>query len=1215
MAVLALYVEKKPGFDVEAAGVLAELTDVLHLDGVSGVRIINRYFTEGISEQDFTRCIPIVFSQPQSDIVCRELPAMKGHVFAAQMLPGQFDQRADSAAQCIAFAVGGKRPAVKTARIYCIEGKLCADELERVKKHLINSVESRETSLDIPAALEMSYAPPPPVAVLEGFIKLDEAGLSKFSGKLGLAMDMADLNFCQAYFRDTERRDPTVTEIRVIDTYWSDHCRHTTFLTEIDTLEIECPEIQSAAARYYELREELGRKDRPVTLMDMATIGAKALKSRGLLESLDESEEINACCVKIKVDVDGEDQDWLLMFKNETHNHPTEIEPFGGAATCLGGGIRDPLSGRGYAYQAMRITGAGNILADINDTIEGKLPQRKITQTAAAGYSSYGNQIGISAGLLQEFYHPGFAAKRMECGAVIAAAPASNVVRKIPAPGDVVILLGARTGRDGCGGATGSSKQQSLEQLESYGSQVQRGDAPEERKIQRLFRNAEASRLIKRCNDFGAGGVSVAIGELADGLLINLDSVPVKYPGLDGTELAISESQERMAVVLAAEDAEYFTGLAHAENLEATIVAQVTESPRLVMNWNNQTIVDMSREFLNSNGTAKHIKASIGRIAELPVYPEAAGKEDIMRILTEPNNCCQRGIAEYFDAAAGAGTVIMPFGGLYQLSPAQVMAAKMPAVNTDTCSLMSFGYDPFIAEHSPYHGAVFAVVESIAKLIAAGGSRKGCWLSFQEYFERLHDDPVRWGKPAAALLGALMAQMELGAAAIGGKDSMSGSFEDLDVPPTLISFAVCTAKASRVISPGFITQECGYVYLLAPDYRYNSPLPEMNSLCRVMDLAEDLICRGKAVSARALGAGGTAKALPLMCFGSRVGFRAEKPLTEKPMAGAFLIGASAPIPELASFLLGRTTENYMLTLHDGEQIDLTELEQAWKSVLEPVFPISPGVQGNEIYKPIEYTAAQKRKAPAIKTAKPKVFIPVFPGISCEGATARAFVNAGAEAEAFVIRNLTPADLEASEQEAARRIRQSRIVVFAGGLAGGDEPDGAGKYINAFFRRERIAEAVLELLQNRDGLMLGIAGGFAALLRLGLLPYGDICDVHEESPALVKNANGRHYAVMIHTRVASNLSPWLSKFQPGDMFTLPVSTAERFTASASVLDGLAKAGQIATQYENGGVEGITSPDGRIFGKIAHNERYGENLYRNVPGSTHMDIFSGAVEYSS
>ena len=1123
-----------------------------------------------------------------------------------------------------------QKPTVKTARVFLLEGDITDAQFEAIKSYVINPVESRLADLKKPDTLDANYTIPETVKTLNGFTSLDSDGLNKLIADYGLAMDRDDIAFCQDYFKNTEKRDPTITEIRMIDTYWSDHCRHTTFLTNIDKVEIEPEYIKDTYNNYIELREKLYTgKNKPVCLMDIAVIGAKALKSADLLKDLDESEEINACSVKIKVDVDGAEQDWLLMFKNETHNHPTEIEPFGGAATCLGGAIRDPLSGRSYVYQAMRVTGAADPLAPTETTLKGKLPQRKIVTTAAAGYSSYGNQIGLATGAVNEIYHPGYVAKRMEIGAVIGAAPAENVVREVPEPGDVVILLGGRTGRDGCGGATGSSKSHTLESLESCGAEVQKGNAPEERKIQRLFRRKEVAQLIRRCNDFGAGGVSVAIGELADGLAINLDAVPKKYEGLDGTELAISESQERMAVVVREKDCGRFIEYAHSENLEATKVAVVTKEPRLTMSWNGSTIVDLSREFLNSNGAPKHTDIKVIAPAEIKLKTvEGTAREKWFKVLSDLNVCSQKGLVERFDSTIGANTVLMPFGGKTQLTPIQAMAAKIPVLKgeTTTCSLMAWGYNPFVFEKSPYHGAACAVVESVAKLIAAGGSRKKCWLTFQEYFERTKNNPERWGKPFAALLGALKAQLELGVAAIGGKDSMSGSFENIDVPPTLVSFAVSVAKAGNIISPEFKNSGSN-IYLLTPNYDKNG-LPDFESVKSVFDEMEKLIASGKVKAAYSLGFGGVAEAAAKMAFGNRIGFDLEldDSILFAPVYGGFVFEAESI--DTTAKLIGKTTAEYAAKAC-GELISLDELQNEWEKKLQPVFPYL--IKTGEKPVPAYSCEAKSRISPSVKTAVPKVLIPVFPGTNCEYDTAKAFEKAGAQAEIFVIRNLTTADIEQSVAEFARLIEKSQIIAIPGGFSGGDEPDGSGKFITAFFRNPRIKDAVHTLLKQRDGLMCGICNGFQALIKLGLVPYGEIVEMTESCPTLTFNTIGRHQSGLVRTRIASNKSPWLMHTNVGDIHTVAISHGEgRFVASDELIKKLAENGQIATQYVDfdgnptmdirfnpnssiDAIEGITSPDGRVFGKMAHSERSGDNLYKNIDGNKLQDMFRGAVDY--
>ena len=1234
MSVYRVYVEKKAPFAVEAQGVLSDIRSSLGIHSASCVRILNRYDVEDISKEDFELAKGTIFSEPQVDDVYDELPsfAAEDRVFAVQFLPGQFDQRADSAVQCIQLATQHERPTVASAKVYVISG-VSDEELARIKAHLINPVESMEASMELPKTLHTPFDVPADVAVLEGFCELDQQGLQEFIDQYGLAMDLGDIIFCQKYFKETEKRTPTITEIRMIDTYWSDHCRHTTFSTNIEQVDIESDYVKDAYNEYLELRKTLhAGKNKPMTLMDLATIGAKALKKKGLLSALDESEEINACSVKIKVDIDGKEEEWLLQFKNETHNHPTEIEPFGGAATCLGGAIRDPLSGRAYIYQAMRVTGAGDPLTPFEQTIKGKLPQKKIVTTAAAGYSSYGNQIGLATGQVNEIYHPGYVAKRMEVGAVVGAVPACNVVREEPAAGDVIILLGGKTGRDGCGGATGSSKSHNVESLSSCGAEVQKGNPPEERKIQRLFRNGDVTRMIKRCNDFGAGGVSVAIGELADGLEIDLDLVPKKYDGLDGTELAISESQERMAVVVAKEDAQKFLDAADRENLMATVVAKVTEQPRLVMFWRGKRIVDLSREFLGSNGAAKYTKV----IAKAPAQKahccknkDLSVKEKFETIMADLNVCSQRGLSDRFDSTIGANTVVMPYGGKTQLTPSQAMVAKIPMLHgeTNTCSIMSWGFNPYISDQDQFKGAQLAVVESIAKIIASGGSRSRCWLSFQEYFEKIGTDPEKWGKPFQSLLGGLKAQLELGCAAIGGKDSMSGSFEDIHVPPTLISFAVSTAKVNNVVTDEF--KAAGdKVYLLAPEYDENG-MPVYENIRKVFDHMESLIASGKVKAVYTLGMKGLGEALCKMSFGNRIGFAAQENLHHlfKPVYGAFVFEASEELDTFAK-LIGCTTEEYTLQIN-GETVDLQEIQQKWEATLEPVYPrITKAPQ--ETVPTYNYQCVE-RKTSSIKLAQPRVLIPVFPGTNCEYDTARAFERAGAKADIVVIRNKTSEQIKESVELIREKIANSQIIAIPGGFSGGDEPEGSAKFIASFFRNPQITEAVMELLKNRDGLMCGICNGFQALVKLGLVPYGEIISTDASCPTLTYNVIDRHQSGLVRTRIASNKSPWLMHTNVGDIHTIAISHGEgRFVASEQLVKQLAENGQIATQYvdlegnptedyrfnPNGSIdaiEGITSPDGRIFGKMGHSERYTNGLYLNVDGDKDQKMFAGAVSY--
>ena len=1237
-----VYVEKRPGFDGEAKSLERELTTLLGIESITGLRIINRYDVEGISDELFERCVPTVFSEPQTDVTSLEMPAIAdgSTVFAVEYLPGQFDQRADSAAECIQLVSQGDRPTVRSAKVYVLEGNLSEDDLVAVKHYVINPVEAREATLETHDTLTQRYVEPPMVETLEGFSALDEAGLQAFIDERGLAMDLADLAYCQRYFAG-EGREPTITEIRMIDTYWSDHCRHTTFNTALHHLQFDDPKVASAFDRYMDIRHELGRDDKPVCLMDIATIGAKYLVYTGQLTGLDESDEVNACTVKVKVDVNGEPEDWLYLFKNETHNHPTEIEPFGGAATCIGGAIRDPLSGRSYVYQAMRVTGAADPTRPVSETLPGKLPQRKLVTTAAAGYSSYGNQIGLATGQVSELYHPGYVAKRMEIGAVVGATPASHVRRECPEPGDVIVLLGGRTGRDGIGGATGSSKAHNVESLEKDGAEVQKGNAPIERKLQRLFRREDACRLIKRCNDFGAGGVSVAIGELADGLLVNLDAVPKKYEGLDGTELAISESQERMAVALAPEDVDQFIAYAHEENLEATPVATVTAEKRLRMTWRGETIVDVSREFLASNGAPKSTSVHVREPKEYRHHWSGATFPQRMRsLVSDLNVASNKGLSERFDSTIGAGTVLMPFGGKTQLTPAMAMVAKLPVDGeTTTCSGMAWGFNPYLMEADQFTGAYLAVVESVSKLVAAGFEHKNFYLTFQEYFEKLGDNPYRWGKPTAALLGALMAQLDLGIGSIGGKDSMSGSFEDLDVPPTLVSFATGLGTVDRVTSPEFKGAN-HRVILVVPDYQDDGLTPVPETLLAAYDYVEELVGSGAALAVSTLGYGGAAEAAFKMCVGNQIGLQISSPFTSDalfcPSYGSFIVELTddAVLPEAPEDLtvcyFGRTTSAYQL-FACRTRMDLTLLQDRWESALEPVFPYrGEGEPVNTVSYDIAAQGATRR-APAVHTARPRVVIPVFPGTNCEYDSAYAFERAGAEASVLVINNLTPEAIAESTHELARQIRESQIIMIPGGFSGGDEPDGSAKFITSFFRAPEVTEAVRDLLQARDGLMLGICNGFQALIKLGLVPYGDIRPMDENCPTLTFNTIGRHQSRLVRTRVASNLSPWLSKCEVGDIYTLPISHGEgRFVASDEILAQLVASGQIATQYvdENGqpsmdldvnpngsvlAVEGITSPDGRILGKMGHTERSGKDLYKNVPGNTFQPLIEGGVAY--
>ena len=1227
MSVYRCYSEKRPGFDVEAQGLCRQLKEQLGVKGLESVRILNRYDADRIDPKVYEAAKSVVFSEPQVDVIYDEtfpLPQQEHSILAVEALPGQYDQRSDSCEQCIQLQSGVDRPLIATAKVYLLMGQLTQQELEKIEKYLINPVESRRASLDKPETLEREYDVPTSVAVVSGFTAMDEKALEELLSSLGLAMDLDDLKFLQAYFRDQEKRDPTITEIRVVDTYWSDHCRHTTFSTHLDDIDIQDPQIKAAYERYLAARVEVYGEEkaakRPRTLMDVATIGTKTLKKRGLLPELDESEEINACSIHVPATVDGKEQDWLLMFKNETHNHPTEIEPFGGAATCIGGCIRDPLSGRVYVHQAMRFTGGGDPRVPFDQTTPGKLPQRKLAQTAAAGYSSYGNQIGLATGHVAEVYHEGYIAKRLECGAVVGAAPADHVRREVPAPGDVVILLGGRTGRDGIGGATGSSKSHNMKSLTTMASEVQKGNAPEERKIQRLFRNGEVTRLIKRCNDFGAGGVSVAIGELADGLEIDLDAVRKKYEGLDGTELAISESQERMAVVVAPEDAEKFIAAAQSENLEAYQVAVVTESPRMVMHWKGQKIADLSREFLNTNGAVKHAAVSV---------PQYVGKEvqrpSTLKEMAASLKCgSRRGLTERFDGSIGAGSVLMPFGGKTQRTPAQAMAALFPVEpnqETDQASVMAWGCDPDQLSADPYWGAHSAVVSSMAKIVAAGADYKKAYLTLQEFFEKLRTEPHRWGKPFSALLGALDAQLELGAAAIGGKDSMSGSFLDKDVPPTLISFAVAPVKAAAVLSPEFKAAE-------HPVYRFAPQDDSADSLKAAWEEFYALHQEGKVKAAWAV-ENGMAEAVMKMSFGNRIGFQAgmEDVNWYAPAPGVIVAELSEEVNLPHATRIGETNEIPFVAL-PGEAVSIDELLSLNEGVLEGVYPTKAGT--SETVEPISWG---KRSIAVCKhkVARPKAVIPVFPGTNCEYDTAKACLRAGIEPEIIVVRNLSTSLLSESAQALEQAIRSAQMVVLPGGFSGGDEPEGSGKFIASFLRSPALTDAIHDLLKNRDGLMLGICNGFQALVKLGLVPFGEIRDMDENCPTLTYNLIGRHQSRYVTTRVASVNSPWMLKSNVGDLHTIPISHGEgRFVAPKEVLDQLVANGQVATQYvdlegnpsmdidanPNGSmmaIEGIFSPDGRVFGKMGHLERRGPFVGVNVPGERHQPLFESGAEY--
>lgn len=1223
-----IYVEKKKGLREKANKLLHELRALLGIENLTGLRILNRYDVEGLEDAGFRRSLHVVFSEPQLDNVYQSLPSGADATFAVEYLPGQFDQRADSAAQCVQLLTGGERPLVRTARVYLLAGSLSGEDIQKIKKYVINPVEAREASLTAVASLTMKIKKPSAPELLDGFTQMNDQALSALVDSLGLAMDLGDLRCCRTWFSE-EGRDPTITEIRILDTYWSDHCRHTTFSTTFKDIKFEDPQAKAAYYRYLKAREITGAGQKPITLMDMATQGAKYLKKAGALTQTDESKEINACTVKIDVDEDGEKKPWLLLFKNETHNHPTEIEPFGGAATCVGGAIRDPLAGRGYVYQAMRVSGAADPRMPISKTMPGKLPQRKIVCSAAEGYSSYGNQIGLATGLVDEIYHPGYAAKHMEIGAVLGAVPTGNVRREEPTPGDVVILLGGRTGRDGIGGATGSSKSHNTNSVSDCSAEVQKGNAPEERKLQRLFRRGEAIRLIKRCNDFGAGGVSVAVGELADSLEIDLNQVPRKYEGLDATELAISESQERMAVVVEARDAEKFIALADSENLEATVVASVTDTGYLTMKWNGKVVAHLSRAFLNTNGASRETEV----VVEAPKAPKGKTvtkgfRNSLLSLAGDLNLCSRQGLSERFDSTIGAASVLMPFGGKYQKTPVQVMVAKLPVLGheTTTCSLMAWGGDPDVMEESPYRGGYLAVTDSVAKVLAAGGSRKQCWLTFQEYFKKMGTDPRRWGEPTAALLGAFAAQLDLQIAAIGGKDSMSGSFNDLDVPPTLVSFAVSVGNAGHVLSNEF--KAPGHVVvLLEPEYD-ETGLPVPESLREIMDKAEQSIASGKVVSASTVGRGGVAIAAMKSCMGNGLGFRFDENLSglfdRRP--GAILLEVTGHIG--AATVVGIITSDGVLE-KDGETVTIAEAEEPYDETLEDVYPMHVPADGGEV--PVLSAPAFSRMSPRVGTVRPKVLIPVFPGTNCEYDSARAAERAGLEAEVLVLNNRTPQGVADSTARFVRAVGKSQIIFLPGGFSGGDEPDGSGKFITSFFRNPEVRDATMDLLKNRDGLMLGICNGFQALIKLGLVPYGEIVNLDADCPTLTYNVIGRHQSKIVRTRIASNRSPWLSETHVGEVYSVPVSHGEgRFLCSQDLLEKLAENGQIATQYVNlsetptmdvldnpngsvWAVEGITSPDGRIFGKMGHVERIGQNLYKNVPGNYDMHLFDAAKKY--
>lgn len=1249
MAIKRLFVEKKKGFDIEAGALCRDLKENLGLGGLKSVRIINRYDVEGMSDADIELTRDTVFAEPQVDNISFGEISIDDKYFATEYLPGQFDQRADSAAQCVQIMTGGEKPIVRTAKIVVLCGDISDDDVNSAADYCINPVESRRASIEMPESLIDKSDEPLDVATIDGFCDADDDGLKAMIADMGLAMDFDDISFCRDYFKNTEKRNPTVTEIRMIDTYWSDHCRHTTFSTILDNVKIDDEIIAAAYEEYKKSRDFVyqNRTPKNICLMDIATIAVKELKKQGRLSALDESEEINACSINVKLDMaDGTKEDWLIMFKNETHNHPTEIEPFGGAATCLGGAIRDPLSGRSYVYQAMRVTGSGNPCKGAAPTLHGKLPQRKITVGAAQGYSSYGNQIGLATGQVHEIYDEGYVAKRMEIGAVIAAAPKANVIREVPEPGDVVILLGGMTGRDGCGGATGSSKAHNDSSLETCGAEVQKGNAPVERKLQRLFRKPEVTHMIRRCNDFGAGGVSVAVGELADGLCINLDKVPKKYDGLDGTELAISESQERMAVVIRAKDTDKFIAEADKENLDAVCVAEVTDTNRLVMSWRGKVICDISRDFLNTNGAEKHNDVKVDKADfSADVFDFSATgdtyAEKFKNMMSDLNIASQHGLAERFDSTIGAGTVFMPFGGKYQLTPQQNMVAKVPTLHkdTDTATVMAFGYNPKLSAKNPYMGALYAVVDSVTRAVAAGADYKDIYLTFQEYFERLGVDPKRWGKPLSALLGAYTAQEKLGLAAIGGKDSMSGSFNDIDVPPTLVSFAVAPLSASHAVSSEFKGTD-NLVFMLSPKYDENN-MPDFESLKVLYDMLYMMMRDDKVKlinSAWAIGYGGAAEAICKMSLGNKIGFEftdcCDKSELFKAKYGSVIIevkglGATGFMGnDINVTKLGHTMAEPCIKIC-GENIPLDDIEKAWTAPLEGVFATKAECE-NAGMKKFEY-GERINIRPRTTFAKPRVFIPAFPGTNCEYDSAKAFERAGADADVRIFRNLKPSHIAESIDSFADAIDKAQIIMFPGGFSGGDEPDGSGKFIKAAFENEKVRTAVMELLNNRDGLILGICNGFQALIKLGLVPYGEIRKAESNSPTLTFNTIGRHMSRLAATRIASVKSPWLAGVEVGDIHQIAISHGEgRFVASPETIAEMEKNGQIATQYvdQNGeptydmpsnpngsyyAIEGITSPDGRVFGKMGHSERFAANVFKNVPGNKDQKLFESGVKY--
>lgn len=1260
-SVRRILVEKKQGFDLEAKHLKFDLEESLNIDTIENLRILNRYDIEKIEDEVYEKAINTVFSEPNIDDVYKEYVELskEDRVFAIEYLPGQYDQRGDWASQCIQIINEGIRPIINTAKVVILTGNITDEQFKQIKSYCINPVDSREAILEKPETLEVDTEIPTSVDILEEFINLEENQLKDLMKALGLAMTFDDLLHVQKYFKQIENRNPTITEIKVLDTYWSDHCRHTTFMTKIEDIVIEESKYTDVVKEAYDLylqsrKNVYGETNRDVCLMDIATIAMKELRKIGKLEDLDVSEEINACSINVDVEIDGKKEEYLVMFKNETHNHPTEIEPFGGAATCLGGAIRDPLSGRSYVYQAMRVTGSADPRTSLEDTLEGKLMQKKITTQAANGYSSYGNQTGLSTGQVTELYDEDFVAKRMEIGAVIAAAPKENVIRETPESGDVVILLGGKTGRDGCGGATGSSKEHSEESLFTCSAEVQKGDAPNERKIQRFFRNKEVSQMIKRCNDFGAGGVCVAIGEIAESIDINLDVIPKKYEGLDGTELAISESQERMAVVIKKENIEKFINMAREENLEATYVADVTDSKRVRMFWNGKVIVDMARDFIETNGVKQTTKVRVKAIDDIKINnkvkenkfevvdKEISLKDKFVETMTDLNVCSQKGLVEKFDNTIGGNTVLSPFGGKYQATPTQGMVAKIPVLNgeTDTSTIMTYGYNPKIGKYSPFHGALYAVVESVCKVVAIGGNFSSIRLTLQEYFEKLGISEVKWGKPFSALLGAYYAQNKLGIPAIGGKDSMSGTFKDIDVPPTLVSFAVDTVDAKQVLSPEFKNSN-SIVIMLSTKVLENKVI-DFEELKKNLSKVTELIKAEKVSSAYSIGYGGVCEAICKMSFGNKIGFKFNEhiEIDESILFGAsygnIILELKDDTKEVLESLkgynykiLGNTIKEKFIFIKN-EEIDIDFIHSKYCEVLEPIFPTKVEMIKEKI-ETISFITDTKDCKSGISLASPKVFIPTFPGTNCEYDSARVFEKAGAKTSIKVFKNLTDKDIESSIDSMVEEIKSSQIIMLPGGFSAGDEPDGSGKFIATVFRNPKIAEAVNEFLTKKDGLMLGICNGFQALIKLGLVPYGKIMDIDENCPTLTYNKIGRHQAKMVKTRISSNKSPWLYGTEVGDIHSIAVSHGEgRFVADEKTLKQLIANGQIATQYvdlegnatydinfnPNGStfaVEGITSIDGRILGKMGHSERIGNQVVKNIIGEKDQKIFESGVKY--